>query len=356
MGDLEKWSKETSEYISQSETSLCLTQEYMKIEHLNDISKLTGLIELSIYDSMNLHGKLDFLQHLTKLEKLELAFCSITDDDLIKIKPLINLTHLNLIQDSLIGVGFAGLSIPTLNELTMIRNSVNYQGVIEICNAFPNLKKFSYIDNSGNFDMNCLSLVCTSLKQLTELCLCDVNVFDYMILEKCPSLKHITVSYTEQPSNYIISGNTPKYNEKYSQSTMFPILPNVESLCLYREISDLIMPFIHLYTSLKNLSVRSLKHNLVGSNITKLSNLTNLSVHCYLQNLDLKFLLDMPQLEELDLRYNGDLNSEMLQYTTKLSNLKEFNLVGTKITINEIDNYRQYYTPMCNVYLTYYSN
>ena len=344
-----KYNKKISHKISKAKTSLSLTQECMKPYHLIDISKLTSLTELSIYDCVNLNGKLDFLRGLTNLQKLELSFCEITDDDLINLASLKNLTHLDLTQNPISGIGFSGLLLTALEDLTIMRSSVDFVGITSICNTCPNLKKIIYYDTCYKFDKDCLLKLCTSLKHLNQITLCDVNIFDYTALSTCSTLKTFSTCYTESesPCNYIGFKNIrPKHNKKYSQ-TIFPFLPKLESLHLYRELSEIVMPDIHLYSSLKDLSVSSLKHDLIGPNITKLTNLEKLNVHCYLQNNDLNFLLNMTQLEELDLRYNHNLDNNMLQYTTNLSNLKLLNLVGTKNILSDLEKYKHYYSSGC---------
>jgi hypothetical protein len=329
---------------------LCLTQEGLKDYHLVQIGKSYNLTILDLYDCVNLHNKLNFLSNLVHLHKLELAFSKLTDDDLIYLKPLQNLVYLNLAQNPLSGKGFADMQFNNLKTLDMMRTDMNMDGIVAVTKCFPNLETFIYYNGDDEFNEDCLKYLCEGCKHLKDIDLSDVDIVDYSSLALCPNLESASIYYTEHPSNYISSSDIrPKINEKYSNMSL-PILPNIKSLTLCRELSEKIMKQIHLYLSLEELCIRSLNNNFIHPNIILLKNLKKLNIHAYLQNDDLEFLRYMPQLEELDVRFNYNLDNNTLSFFRNLANLKSLNVYKTKITPACLNEYKKYFSDNCQIY------
>lgn len=330
--------------ISKSKKSniLSLCQINIDDHYLQKISKLTNLIDLKLYDCVSLHTKLDFLQKMTSLQNLSLPFSKIHDDDICCLKPLTNLIKLELTQNPLNGVGFANMYFPNLVTLIMIRVNLNIDGIKRICESSPNLQEFDHYADyyEGKFDNACLLEICTKLKYLRELILCDVNCFDYELLNLSTSLESLSIHHTPNPSNYIgFPKIIPTIDPKYNNLNTFPVLTKIKSLSLSIRFSELIMPKINLYSSLEQLSISCLTNDLNYFDLVKLTNLTDLKIHAYLCNNNLIFLEQMPQLKKLDLRYNHDIDIESVRYFTNFVNLQYLNLVGTtikKCNMNEI--------------------
>ncbi len=369
--DEEKYEKELTGKIESSinNTYLSLTQESLKDYHLDKISKLTYLTRLDLYDCVSLHNKLNFISNLTNLQHLSLPFAQLNDEDLIALSPLTNLVSLELTQNKITGTGFSHLKFNKLKNLTMIRAHLNIEGVKVLYHSFPNLENFDYSSHcycshqdfhgscmNTEFNNDCLTELCKNLNSLKELHLTDVAITNYDSLTYCSSLEKLGLHHTECPSNYKgFPDERPSdkytYFEYYTQIISLPILPQIKSLNLCREFSNIIMPNIHLYTSLEELGVHSLTSDLIQSNIQKLLNLKKLSVHAYLQSSNLTFLNNLSQLKDLDLRYNHDLDNDALKYIENLTNLKHLNLIGTKITTNAVDNYKHCFNQNCIVHI-----
>ena len=336
--------------LAQQTNELQLIQEFLKNYHLEQIGKLYNLTTLELYDCIILHNKLEFLSNLLQLQNLDLSFSKLTDMDLVYLKPLKNLIYLNLCQNPINGIGFIDMCFDKVKTLDMMRTNLSIDGVIAITKCFSSLETFIYYKGNNEFNEDCLMYLCKECKYLKDIHLCDVDILDYSSLVLCPTLESISIHYTEQPSNYIAYPDIrPEINNKYADMTI-PILSNIKSLTLCRELSEQIMGQIQLYSSIENLCIRSLDNNFINSNIVLLKNLKKLTIHAYLQNNNLEFLLYMPQLEELDLRFNHDLNNNVLDYFINLSNLKSLNVYETKITSQFLNIYKKYFSNNCKIY------
>lgn len=204
-----------------------------------------------------------------------------------------------------------------------------------------------------------LSQLCSL--ELNELSMYDDIVNNYEMLSACGTLRKFSTGYTETPSNYMgfpLSDCNPVRTNRYSTNFQFPILPHITKLDICRELSEAIMPHIHLYHSLKNLSIGSLNGQFIAnSTITRLTNLRKLKIHCYAKDDDLQ-LFDMTDmclaksLRELDLRYNLDLTCGVFRYLTNFENLIFLNVCGTKIKKNNIEEYRKLFAnPLLDIYV-----
>ena len=332
-------------------TSLFLTQENIQ-SHLCEIGKLVNLTNLEIYDCGDLHLKLDFLRKLTNLQNLSLPFNFLDDDDIVYFEPLHNLTRLELAQIPLTGTGFKNVKLNKLNTLILTRVNLNYEGIIEICNALPNLQVFDYMDDCGNFDETCLIEICTRLKFLHTISLCDVNCIDYDSLTLCPALRDLSLHCTANPCNYIgFPNKKPKFNPKYDAINKFPILPNLCSLSISVPFSKVILPQINAYQSLKVLNFSNLDNDLPYNLITTLTKLDNLSIHAYLENNDLNFLSKMPQLKSLDLRCNHKLDINAALFFADLKNLHSLNIHGTKIRKKQLVDLKKHVINTCDIHI-----
>lgn len=369
--DEEKYEKELTNKIDSSinDTDLSLTQESLENYHLDKINKLTNLTHLNLYDCISLHDKLNFISNLTNLQHLSLPFAQLTDEDLKHISPLINLVSLELTQNQITGIGFSYLKFNKLKNLIMIRTYLNIHGVKSLCQSFPNLEYFDYSNHhsnlsdskcenctENNFNNDCLIELSKNLNLLKVLHLTDVAITDYSALTYCNSLEELSLHHSGSPSNYIESADKNSrdknpYNKYYNQDTSLPILPQIKSLYFCREFSKIIMPNIHLYTSLEELSIYGLASDLMHTNIQKLLNLKKICIRANLQNSDIFLLSSLTELEHLDLRYNCDLDDNILKYIVNLINLKHINLIGTKITKSAIDHYKSYFNRNCNIIL-----
>jgi hypothetical protein len=335
--------------------------------HLDEIKNLTNITSLDIYDCISLHEKLYFLNNLTNLQTLSLPFGGLDDNDLQHLSLLSNLISLDLSQNYITGTGFVKIKLNGLKKLTVQRTNINIDGIKVICQSFPNLEEFIFssashnevfylplsgqnkisCNNSDNylntdFNNDCLIELCNNFKHLKFLSLNDVAITNYNPLKQCIELEKLVLYHTECPSNYklfpseIPSDNYP-YIDFYSKlEAEFPILPKINSLHFCKEFSEIVMPNIHLYSSLEDLNINSLKNDLVKSNIEKIPNLKKLCVHAFLQNDDVAVFKNLSKLEMLDLSYNHDLDDSIFNHLTNLSGLKCLNTCGTNVTQNNI--------------------
>jgi hypothetical protein len=336
-----------SKLIDQCDKSLELTQQSLNEYHLERISQM-DLDSLELYDCINLHGKLGFLKNMVGLTELSLPFGSLIDKDLIYLEPLRNLTHLDLHQNSITGEGFSGMRFNNVSHLCMMGTNINMGGLKAIVNCFPNLTDFTYYARDNKFDEKCLEYLCSNVKGLVEVDFKELNVTDYSALAKCPALRSVYVSYSYKIGNYQSCKNIiPEIDNEY-RSIIFPVLPNIKSLSVSIHLAEQVMKNIDLYTSLESLGISCINNTIVNQNICSLKNLESLCIHAYLENSDLAFLTKMPQLRELDLRFNSNLDDDALIYFKNLSNLNKLNVYKTKMT--QVDAFMKYFHIGCNVY------
>lgn len=333
-------------------TELYFTQKYITEEILFTICTTTDLIKLELYDCGNFHERLDFLKQLTNLTNLSLPYSGLTDSDLTDLQLLQNLRILELTQNNINGTGFESMSFAKLQCAILIRTAINAPGIKAICSACPNLHTFIYSGTDDAFDSDCLYQLCSNLPHLETIELFDTNVMNFDALTLCPKLKILSIVHTESPSNYIgFPEIRPEPNLKYTNQSI-PILPKITFLILCRELSEFIMPIIHLFESIEHLSIRSTKADFITDNITELHNLKKLSIHAYLQSENLLWLASMTQLEELDLRYNSDLDGTVFEILNQMPNLSYINLLGTQVTAACVEANRKYFVPTCVIDLS----
>lgn len=104
-----------------NKTTATFTQIDLKDCHLQTLSHCTALVNLELYDCINLTGKLDFLHHLTNLQSLLLPFSNLHNDDIEVIKFLPKLTNLDLHQNFQLTSDIEKYVIihPTLNSFSL---------------------------------------------------------------------------------------------------------------------------------------------------------------------------------------------------------------------------------------------
>lgn len=229
----------------------------------------------------------------------------------------------------------------------MIRCCIDTLGAQTLRKSFVNLKKLEYWADNLAFDESALYELCTL--PLHSLVLFDDVVNNYDVLLTCNTLRKFCTGYTETPSNYMgfpLNDCNPICINRYSSNFQFPILPHITKLNLCRELSEKIMPYIHLYYSLTTLDIQSLSGKFItDSTITQLTNLRKLKIHCYAKDDDLCLIGMMgTSLCKLDLRYNSDLTVDVFRYLTNLKSLGFLNICGTKISKNNIKSYQKLFS------------
>lgn len=111
-------------------TTATFTQIWLKDCHLQTLGQCTALVNLELYDCINLHGKLDFLHNLTNLQSLSLPFSGLHNEDIEVIKFLPKLTNLDLHQNFELTTDIEKYVIihPTLNSFSLKYNKTIHVG------------------------------------------------------------------------------------------------------------------------------------------------------------------------------------------------------------------------------------
>lgn len=102
---------------------------------------------------------------------------------------------------------------------------------------------------------------------------------------------------------------------------------------------------------MEDLSILSIKNDIIKPNIEQLKDLKKICVHAYFVNDDIAVFKNLTQLNALDLRYNHDLDDGIFKYLTNLSNLECLNLIGTKVTSDSVDENKKYFSKNCEIHI-----
>jgi len=310
---------------------LCLCQEILNEDDLDELSTLVQLEKLLLYDCLSLSGRLGLLSNLVNLKSLKLPFAYITDDDMINLSTLTKLEHLDITQNNITGLGFAHLrELTQMKRLIMTRVPIIDDGIVEICKSFPNLEEITLMNKNPRYfkkQISCQGLltICMNLKSLSTINLQHVNIVNYMPLILLDNLETVIVN--------------KDFNESYQRILAFPILENVQILKVSGPLAQIVVPKLNAYISIRELEISEK----VGDNINELAHLTKLTIAADLDNEDLKVLSNLTSLTYLNLRNNENLNDNCLQYLTKLTNLKTLDLDDTMVNEESLQTFKDSY-------------
>lgn len=138
----------------------------------SQLGKLTMLRELHLPGIPLENGDIAFIESLTRLQHLDLAWTNVTDAGVIHLSPLQQLEALSLADRTITGDGFAGLSLPRLRELKLTSTVITDRGLSHLT-RFKSLTslqiRFGRISDAGVPYL-------TSLAELRGLELSNCNI------------------------------------------------------------------------------------------------------------------------------------------------------------------------------------
>ena len=326
--------------------SLSISGFDTKFEHLNVLSGMPGLTEVSFSDVKDLKN-LDFVKNMPNLKKLSIDNCPILTLD--GLKGSLSLTELTLdgcrdLNDvsalatlvSLKKLNIAyiwnfDIKIPSLKKLTALSDVEISAISLEAVSDMPSIKKLFIYEVGGDYSFKPLK----GMKDLTELELrsytwaAKPDMVQY--LSKLPKLKSLSFGYG-------CLANTGDFSDVFSlpQVTKLTITPEISNSS-YLDISISKLKDNEVLEELDtggveicNLDMRDTsiaplgEYNEFLEHFPKLKKLNVASSH--IQSLD--FTANMPQLEELDIsnNYVSDVSPLL-----NLSKLKKLVCTGNQI-------------------------
>jgi len=276
-----------------------LKLSHIKITNFSSLIMLTQLSILSLeYCSTLTDDQLQHLFELTRLEKLSLCSCDqITDDGLLYLSSLTNLIHLNLSSTNIIGHGLEYIShLTLLNKLDLSVDNIDGD-YFKYLSPLTNLIKLIL--------RNCQSLK-SGLQYLTHLPIQDLILDDSHITTIQPIFNFAQLRYLD------LDCVIPIHNEKYKFNLhkLRVLASSYESL-QYFEHNDL-TNLERLWISIKNKISQDEILKLKGlNNLNTLSlNITNMDGKCLnmLSNLDINYFslneCDIDTERLIDVIYN----------------------------------------------------
>jgi internalin A len=231
----------------------------------------------------------------TDLTELDLSWIGLADEDIIDLKYMTNLSHLNLFGNQISDI----TPLSELVNLTYLNLSMDFSLAHEMYNnkivdltPLSNLINLTELDLGGNFDINDI----TPLSNLTNLTVLNLNMMSYINSWEGGQISDITPL-----SNLIDLTDLNLEGNKVSDITPLSNMLNLTNLYLHDNRINDIAPL----SNLSNLTNLYLGDNEI-SDITPLSNLSNIIVLRLDGNQisDLKPLINLRNLT--DINFNGN--------------------------------------------------